>query len=463
MFSDFKLLRAGCRRLVFICAWLLAGCTTAPDYDLAIANVSVVDVVTGDVLPNRHLGIRDGKIAYLGTTPLTAEKVLSGEGRWAIPGLWDMHVHVSDPSFFPLFISNGIIGVRDMGGASTSASAGCESIEFDTLSAWREKIRDGQIVGPEIVMAGPVLSGTGSASALDATTPGSARASVKQVADAGVDFVKVYEDIPLAAFAALAEEAKRYGLHFAGHVSEETLRIVDAIEYGQRSIEHVRAHLLLCFAERDGQLEQLFLSDNWDAGDRLWAAPHVESCGAVWSGLRASDTWLTPTLAVQETLETASTVGFENDPRRDTLPESIKAAVAARSQALRGRSADEIAEVENWNRYIHRLVGRANREGAKLLAGSDAACEGTIPGYSLHRELTLLASAGLSNLEALQTATLEPARYLEREDSQGRLEAGFDADIVLLDANPVDDIENTQRIHAVILDGEVAMVSSQPN
>lgn len=447
--------------LLFGTALLLAGCTKPPEFDLAIEDVSVVDVVTGEVIVNRHLGIRDGKIAYIGPGPATAEIVLSGDGLWAIPGLWDMHVHISDPSFFSLFVSNGVVGVRDMGGAAPSATGGCESIEVNTLRSWRAEIRNGTLLGPDIVLAGPVLSGTGSASTLDVTSPQKARAAVSAIVSAGADFVKVYEDIPLDAYAALAEEAKERGLHFAGHVSEETLRIADAVRLGQRSIEHVRSHLLLCFADTADQLEQLFDSDRWDLEDRTWAAQHVESCPEVWSRLRSSDIWLTPTLAVQETLETAAVAGFEFDQRRSTLPESIKAAAAFRSQELRKRTSSEIADVENWNRFIHRLVGRANREGVKLLAGSDAACEGTIPGFSLHRELELLTGSGLSSLGALRAATLEPARYLGREDELGRLEVGFEADIVLLKGNPLEDIGNTRLIHAVIINGRDSFISTE--
>jgi hypothetical protein len=216
----------------------------------------------------------------------------------------------------------------------------------------------------------------------------------------------------------------------------------------------------LCFAETDSDLEHLFESDEWDAEDQRWAARHIDSCPEVWRQFRASDTWLTPTLAVQETLERASVAGFEHDQRRATLPESIREAVGIRSANLRKRTPGDDADAENWNLFIHRLVSRADRENVKMLAGSDAACEGTIPGYSLHRELELLHEAGLSNLRALQTATLEPAKYLGREDHSGRLAVGFEADIVLLDGNPLDVIENTRLVNTVIADGEIVFRSN---
>lgn len=435
---------------------LLVGCRMAPKYDIAIENVSVVDVETGEILANRHLGIRDGKIAYLGTDQATADLVLAGGGRWAIPGLWDMHVHIADPSFFPIFVANGVVGVRDMGGAAPSATDGCESVELSTLRSWQEVIRSGSRPGPDIVMAGQVLTGTGSLSALDATSPSKARVAVRKVAASGADFVKVYEGIPLEALAALADETKKRGLHFAGHVSEETLRVVDAVRYGQRSVEHVRSNLLVCFAESNTQLEQLFESDKWDVDDRAWSTPHVDSCPELWREFRTREVWLTPTLAVQETTVTAAIEGFEGDQVRLSLPDSIRFAVAARSRELRKRTPVKLAEAENWNRFIHRLVDQANTQGVKMLAGSDAACEGTIPGYSLHRELELLVDAGLSNLKALQAATIEPAKYLGREERSGKLAIGYKADIVLLDGNPLEVIGNTRLVNAVIIDGDVA-------
>ena len=445
----------------FLMASLLVGCSKPVEYDLAVENVSVIDITTGEVLPGRHLGILDGSIEYIGSDPVQAESYLSGSGRWAIPGLWDMHVHISDPSFFPLFIANGIVGVRDMGGAAPAATNGCESINYETLRSWQTDIRTGVLSGPDIVAAGPVVSGTGANSSLDATSPQKARDAVSQVVAMGVDFVKVYEDISLETLRAIASEAETQGVHFAGHVSEETLRTIDAVESGQRSIEHVRANLLLCFADTDEQLQELFVSDQWDADDRQWAARHLETCPELWKKFRSSDIWLTPTLAIQETLETATEEGFEHDPRRDSLPESIRQSVESLSQSLRERSSSESAEVKNWNRYIHKLVGRAIREDVSLLAGSDSACEGTIPGYSLHRELELLVEAGSSSLGALQAATLNPARYLQRESSSGRLDVGFEADIVLLDGNPLDDISNTQLVYAVIIDGGVEFLSSE--
>ncbi len=434
-------------------------CSVGDPPDLAIHNISVVDVESGAIAPNLSISVHDGDIVYVGPDADAAQRVVSGERLWAIPGLWDMHVHVSDPGFFPLFVMNGVVGVRDMGGGLEKASDGCGSIEINTLKSWRNAIRSGELVGPEIVLAGPVLSGTGAPASLRATIPEEARSAVATVAAAGSDFIKVYEDIPPAALSALAAAASEAELNFAGHVSEETLTILEALELGQRSVEHVRAHLLLCFAETQPELEQLYVSDDWNAQDRAWARRHRASCPEVWDAFRNRDAWLTPTLVVQEALEIGATADFVTDARRLSLPDAVLQSVEERGQVLAERTPEALREVQNWNGYIHRLVRRADQEGVRMLAGSDAACEGVIPGYGLHRELELLVQAGLSPLTALQAATLEPARYFQRHDQAGQLKSGFQADIVLLRRNPLEDISAVSDVYAVIIDGEIAFIA----
>lgn len=439
---------------LLVLLYSVIGCAAAPDYDVVISGATTIDTITGQSRVET-IGISAGIISYIGDAGVTGKVVINADGLWAIPGLWDMHAHITDAGYFPMFIENGIVGVRDMGGAVDRPTDGCESADISVLRRWRDEIEQGVREGPRLVFAGPVASGTGWPTSLPALTPQAARDAVRKIDDAGADFVKVYEDIPPPAFAALASEAKIHGLPFAGHVSEETLTIDEAILAGQRSIEHVRAHLLICFARTGEELETLFLRDDWDADDRDWAARHIAVCPDVWDGLGSRNVWLTPTLAVQETLITGENVGFEIDPRRAALSESIRKAVTARSERLRARDQAERAAAALWNDYIFRLVARARDEGVKFLAGSDAACDGVIPGVGLHRELQLLVDAGLSPLQALQAATVEPGRYFNKTDEIGRIAIGFNADIILVGGDPLLDIGNLEYIDAVILGGEL--------
>ncbi|MEZ5919909.1 MAG: amidohydrolase family protein [Parvularculaceae bacterium] len=429
-------------------------CGRAPTYDLAISGATIIDTLTGETKVN-NIGIRDGFIAYIGDDEAHGEIEINAEGLWAVPGLWDMHAHIADESFFSLFVENGVVGVRDMGGAIDRPTDGCESIDISSLRKWRDEIEAGRRIGPRLVLAGPIASGPGRPTALAATTPENAREAVRKISVAGADFVKVYEDIPPTAFAALASEAKIRGLPFAGHVSVETLTVKEAIAAGQRSVEHVRSHLLLCFARTDEELETLFDADHWDDNDREWAKRHIAGCPYIWDAFRDREVWLTPTLAVQETLLAGEKERFEDDPRRNSLPAAIRQAVRTRSDGLRNRDGSERAAAALWNQYIFRLVNRAAEEKAKILAGSDAACEGVIPGFSLHRELQLLVDAGLSPLQALQAATLEPGRYFEKDDEIGRIAVGFNADLILVRGNPLSKIANLDDIEKIILRGEV--------
>lgn len=427
--------------------------------DLVIENGNIVDLETGSVINDQAIVIDGDTITSIVPSDriIPARRRVSANDGYIIPGLWDMHVHISDQSFFPLFIENGITGVRDMGGSLSFATDGCGSIKHGTLQDWKNEIRSGTLIGPEIVSAGSVLSARPSATNIMVPTPEAAREAVKRVAAEDSDFVKVYEDIRPEVFRAIMAAASEEQLVVAGHVSEETLTVLEALMAGQRSVEHVRSHLLLCFAEDDQQREELFISDNWDDEDRAWAERHVTQCPDMWAQFRSGGAWLTPTLAVQETMVSGATLGFDTDARRDRLPASIVNAVLERSARQRALPEAVIAEYKNWNAFIFRLVDRANSEGVPLLAGSDAACEGVIPGYGLHRELELMVEAGLTPLQALRSATVEPAKYFEREHELGQIQSGYRADLLILAQNPLDEISATSTIKNVIVSGQLVI------
>lgn len=442
------------RSALLPCAVIAVSCSSEPPFDLVIENVAIVDLETGESAV-KSIGVNDERIGEISSTALQGREIINGAGLWAIPGLWDMHVHISDPSFFDLFVRNGVVGVRDMGGDAATPGDGCESVNIETLHGWRSEIEAGARIGPRIVAAGPVATGNPGPDRLMATTPEEARAAVAEIERRGCDFVKVYENIPSPAFEALADEARRRGLDVAGHVSEETLTIAEAIAAGQRSIEHVRSHLLVCFAEDEAELDAFYDADAWSGDDRRWGAGHRAYCPEIWESLRNGETWLTPTLAVEMTHYDGEAAGFEKDPRRASLPESIRLAVNEFSARLRARSDKERAEAAAWMPAQFAFVARAYKEGAPMLAGSDAACEGVIPGYGLRDQLRLFVEAGLTPREALRTATTEPAAYFRSEDDRGRIAVGYDADIVLLRKNPIDDIRALDEIAVVILRGAV--------
>lgn len=301
-----------------------------------------------------------------------------------------MHVHLAR-SHFPVLVSYGITGVRDMGNI------------LSDVDAWRAKIDAGAMVGPLIFRVGPILNGKSFGPVQVAITNDSAaRAAVRLLKQIGVDAIKVHSALPREAYFALADEAKKQSIPFVGHVPP-WITIEEASDAGQASIEH---------------MEMLFDRSTPVKGDYALQ---------VFARLAKNKTSYTPTL-----------VAF----RGSTDPANIDPALLAKTP--------EIASVRKriFGQFLE-LVGQMHRAGVNLMAGTDLGVKWVAPGVSLHDEMALLVDAGLTPMEALQTATVNPARFLGV--SAGTVEPGKIASLVLLDANPLENIRNTTRIHAVIL------------
>jgi imidazolonepropionase-like amidohydrolase len=423
---------------------------------IAFTNVNVVDVELGQIIPERTVIVRGDRIAVVQAVfkaiPDNVTTV-AADGKFLIPGLWDMHAHVADEGYLALFVGNGVIGVRDMGGGLDEAGDGCESVKISLLRKWRSEVLSGRRLGPQLVIAGPTVSGTGWPTSLPARTPNEAKAAVRAIRRQGADFIKVYDGIPLAAYRALALEAKRSRLPFGGHAPEEVGPLV-AIRAGQRSIEHIRDALLVCFTGDSAELERFFSEDRWGEPDRRWGRIAYASCSSIITALQTSEVWLTPTLAVEKAKVSVEEPRYVGDPRRRALPKPVRDGYAKYVKGKLAQSPAERASEHLWWRTQQKLVRRMNGLGVKILAGTDSACEGGLPGRSLHLELEELVAAGLSPLEALRAATIEPARYFGRRD-EGRVLPGYRANLLLLDANPLADIKNTQGVWSVVLAGRL--------
>lgn len=428
---------------------------------LAIIGTTILDVIDGSLVPEQTVLVRRDRILAVGPAntlvPPSSAAVVDARGKYLIPGLWDMHVHTTDPSYFAFFVANGVTGIRDMGGGAPTTTDGCESIRADRLLAWRSRIEAGDLVGPRIVLSGPAASGSGAPTSLPVRTANEAKAAVQSVRALGVDFVKVYEGIPLDAYLTLAAAAREAGLPLAGHVPAGTVGLLDAFRAGHRSVEHIRDALLLCFTDDPQELARFFADDGWSPDDVAWGRSTFAQCPAVIDALRKHDVWLTPTLVVERAKVAVDEASFVDDPRRARLPLSVRDAFAAYVRAKREQPPAERASERLWWRTQQQLVRRMSGGGAKILAGTDAACQGGLPGFSLHSELALLVEAGLSPLAALQSATLNPARYFAAEESSRLVAPAARADLLLLDANPLEDIANTRRIHALVLGGKLLL------
>ena len=391
-----------------------------PD-SLAITDVTVVDVV-GGARRRVTVVISGERIVSVGqgiAIPKSAKR-LDGAGRFLIPGLWDMHVHhqATGVESLDLYLAQGVVGTRDMGS------------DLDFILPLRDRIRRGELRGPEIVAAGPILD----AAPADwpfrrrVTNAQEAREAVRDLKSRGVDFIKVHDRTPRDAFFAIADEAAKLGLPFAGHVPA-AVTVEEAAESGMASIEHLANNRV--FLECSG------------------GQPYSEAgCRPLFDRLAAKKVWQTPTSAFFLTLPDVFTgqplphEEYASDPLLDLTRRNI-AASKLDERALSFLRSSAAASLS----AIHDLHARDNG----LLAG----CDGLVPGFCLHDELERLTEAGLSPLESIQTATINPAIFLGRAKTQGTVETGKRADLVLLEADPLADIHNTRRIAAVVVRGRL--------
>ncbi|NDQ56753.1 MAG: amidohydrolase family protein [Acidipila sp.] len=389
-------------------------------------------------------------------------RVVDATGKYLIPGLWDMHVHLTgagEPTgsrqfIVPLLVVNGITGVRDMGGP------------LDALLAIRQEIWSAKVIGPRIALSGPYLDGPHPAfqPSIPLSDAPAARLAVQWLSERGVDFIKVQSLLPRDAYFAIAEEARRLKMPFAGHVPE-TVGAAEASDAGQKSIEHLTNVLLGC-----GILKNIPVGNESDPGAESAEAKHErqweqmllsgfdsKKAAALFAVFLRNRTWQSPTLIMIRNMGLA-TANEEllTDPRLAYVPEAVRKNWTRNREArLAGRSPEALALRRAFLEKQIAVTGAMRRAGVEFLAGTDTAAPYVFPGSSLHEELELFVQAGFTPAEALASATVNPALYLGMEDKLGAVETGKLADLVLLDGNPLEDIRNTRKIFAVMLNGRL--------
>jgi imidazolonepropionase-like amidohydrolase len=382
---------------------------------------------------------------------------IDGRGKFVIPGLVDMHVHIFNyvshraPNewWFPLFVANGVTAVRDMWTKTTDMPA---------VGKWRRLQATGQLVAPRIAAVGLDVDGPGGkwARAVDiVNTTADARGTVRAARVGGIDFVKTLSSLSRETYFAIADESRKIGIPFAGHVPF-LVGADEAAKAGQRSMEHLNQILETCSAH-SVELFQIPAKDWNGTDDRMMLdTQDRHKCQQLYSLLASTDTWQVPTLAlhrVHRDTEASSLDG--NDLRLRYVPQDEQRRWLPFLTA-RTRVSSEDRETDNrvWRAY-NEVVHQMRDTGVPIMAGTDVGNEYLFPGFSLHDELALLVRAGLTPMEALQTATRNPAAFLGMLDSVGTVEEGKIADLVLLDANPLADIHNTRKIRAVMINGRL--------
>ena len=425
----------------------LISCCHAASY--IVEDTNIVDVGTGHIVPHRSVLVSGGEIKRVGSFPAPAGAiVISGRGRYLMPGLWDMHVHLWYPvNEFPLYLAWGVTGVRDMGS------------NLARTKEWQHQVDHGQLIGPHVITSGPPFDGVASDDpklpVILIRTPDEARHEYDVVDNEHVDFIKVLSHLPPDAYFALLDRARKWGLPVAGHVPEG-VSVWQAIDARQRSMEHLMGVLLAGSSDENSTRRLLLDAESrGDTKKQLALYSHVmdtfdwQRAEKLFAQMKLYSVWQAPTLTMWRRAYAMDVDAKMKNPELRRTPASIRS--AWQKPVAPGT---DIRELTNRQYELYsEIVARMQEAGVPLLAGTDTGDPWSYPGEELHEELELMVKAGLTPAEALRTATVSAAQYLDAEDSLGRIEPGYVADLVLLDANPLEDIANARRIAAVFAAG----------
>lgn len=454
------------RGAVLVPSLMLAACASEADApDLAIENVTVIDAA-GGARAGQTVVVDDGRIVQVADAgaPSGATEVVDGTGRFLIPGLWDFHVHLTYDDRFTdampgLFLRHGITSIRDTGGM------------LDRVLPVVQRLRAEGAIAPRVFFAGPLLDGEhvvydgDNRPALGIANPDveTARANIARLAEAGVDFVKIYEMVTPEVFDALVEEAEARGLPRDAHVPLSLL----ARDVGPRvnSLEHLRNIEMDCATNADELLaaRRSILAEpppgpGADLRSRLHELHRLPAVEA-YDAERCSETLDALASTIQVPTLRLNAMGlrspFERDDWADALAHAPADVAADWGAAAERARSGPPARDTTYGAFSLRLVGEMNDRGVPIGAGTDTPIGFALPGYSLHSELEMLVRAGLTPLEALRAATVRPAEFFGLDGELGTVQVGRLADLVLLSADPLADIANTRSVDAVVTKGRL--------
>jgi hypothetical protein len=449
---------------------LLGACSHRGQFALAITHVTLIDATGSAPQPDMTVLIADHRIASIGPAKMTRvlhdTQVFDGTGKFLIPGLADMHVHLTgsgEPAgsrefIVPLLVANGITTVRDMGSY------------LESLIPLRHDIEEGKRLGPQMFFAGPYLDGSPPSfqPSLVVTSSVEAAEDVHQLVGRGVDFIKVQSVLSRDAYFAVARACHQEHISFVGHVPD-AVTATEASDAGQKSIEHLTGVLRACTKDEAHLMrEQLRNGGRKEtpARARTRELSVERELLQTYSGTKATElmekfvrnqTWQVPTLILLRNLAYATPqIDRSDNPAAKYVPHKLlEQWLAVRHKQNAGGTSQEFAVRAALLQRSIELVGTMQASGVQIMAGTDTGAPYVFPGFALHDELALLVQAGLTPMQVLQAATRNPADFLGKTNTQGTVQQGKGADLLLLDANPLDDIHNTKKIRAVILRGKL--------
>ncbi|MDQ2751655.1 MAG: amidohydrolase family protein, partial [Bacteroidota bacterium] len=390
---------------------------------IAITNGTLVDVEKGATIVNAVVLIEGGKIKNAGAAssvkiPNNAF-VINAKNKTILPGLWDMHAHFEQAEWGPAYLAAGVTNVRDCGN------------EFVYINAVQKAIDEGKGIGPHIIKAG-IIDGKGSKALgiVQADTKEEAIAEVDRYKDSGFAQIKIYSSVKPPIVKAICDEAHRLGLTVTGHIPEG-MNLMQGVDSGMDMVNHVQYVFSVLKKNKDFAI-------NWDDSTNK----------AVLHFIKAHHVVIDPTLGVFElSLRSLSDSITTIEPAFATLPLPLQVifkntGISEQQYKMYGKSVMDA---------FKSITKKLYDDSVTIVAGTDM----DFPGYSLDRELELYVESGLTPLQAIQTATITPARVMKRDDHYGSITAGKNADVIIVDADPLQNIRNIRKVSVVIKDGNV--------
>jgi imidazolonepropionase-like amidohydrolase len=432
------------------------------DVDVLIKSGSLIDVRTGTILTKKLIATRGKTIVGVFDESqlknFQAKTIVDATGKFIIPGLWDMHVHFGggdtlieeNKNLFPLYIAHGITGIRDAA-ADLSPS----------VLKWRDQIAKDELTGPTLFTSGPKLEGYKSSWVGDIEV--STTAEVDKMLDSlqglKVDFVKITDNaIKPDIYLYILQEAKKRGMKTSGHVPF-ALTMDQVSSAGLGSVEHM-SYVLKAGSTRDKEVAEKVMSGQLTtrlASPMITQSFDEATALAVYRRMAKNGTFVVPTLTISRTIAFLDQDNHQQDSYLQYIGEGLKNTYAWRVSRVAKDGPDAIAERHALYEKTSSLLPLLHKAGVTIMAGTDAGFLNSYvyPGLGLHHELTYFVKAGLTPLQALQSAIIPGPVFLGKTATFGAIATGKSADIVLLDRNPLETIEATQAIHTVILRGTV--------
>jgi amidohydrolase family protein len=406
--------------------WPAATAPQLPD-TLVISDVSVLSMDGGPPLDHRTIIIANGRIIAVGAAgqvPIPrAARTIDGRGKWILPGLADMHVHLSTSEEFPLYVGNGVLTVRDLNGSPKTL-------------AWRDSTAAGTLLGPRLFVSGPMIAGGNIpwSNKVTPTTAADADAVVVAQKRAGYDQIKIYDGLSKEVFAAAIGASKRVGMLSSGHIPQD-VGFDGVLASGMNGLEHLDKSVAATVGHNLDTLQ----------------------IPSIVQRIKQSAMWVTPTLESMVQLAKVSTGGYDSLMNR---PEALSAPADLRdfwtTVTIRLKANRPPIPGSRYNPYVDyqfRLAEGLAKAGVPMLAGTDLPNVVLVPGYSLQDELDAMVEAGLTRYQVLEAATSAPARFFGQAADWGRVAVGQRANLVVVDKNPLDDLRTLRTPAGVVLQG----------